>query len=159
MLPLLERSLTWILKGLDTKGMFSSAMTLNFLQILFLIMKVNIPIWQNKNLTLTICYTSLFPTNGTLAWKYLMNLLPTLADGEVDSFRLIPVPHAANIIRRTHFFKPNCNLVIIDFLFRHGYHVHIIFFFCSSQPKNVIPCSIINKSFSHAVLIISPLGI
>jgi hypothetical protein len=40
MLPLLERSLTWILKGLDTKGMFSSAMTLNFLQILFLIMKM-----------------------------------------------------------------------------------------------------------------------
>uniref|UniRef100_A0A0E0LZS3 Nudix hydrolase domain-containing protein n=1 Tax=Oryza punctata TaxID=4537 RepID=A0A0E0LZS3_ORYPU len=48
------------------------------------------------------------------------DFVPNNEDGEVDSFRLIPVPHAANIIRRTHFFKPNCNLVIIDFLFRHG---------------------------------------
>uniref|UniRef100_A0A0D9XCG9 Nudix hydrolase domain-containing protein n=1 Tax=Leersia perrieri TaxID=77586 RepID=A0A0D9XCG9_9ORYZ len=48
------------------------------------------------------------------------DFIPNNEDGEVDSFRLIPVPHAANIIRRTHFFKPNCNLVIIDFLFRHG---------------------------------------
>lgn len=37
---LLERFLTWILKALDTKGMSSSAMTSNFLKILFLIMKV-----------------------------------------------------------------------------------------------------------------------
>jgi hypothetical protein len=49
------------------------------------------------------------------------DFVPNNEDGEVDSFRLIPIPHAANIIRRTHFFKPNCNLVIIDFLFRHGY--------------------------------------
>uniref|UniRef100_A0A0E0QPP6 Nudix hydrolase domain-containing protein n=1 Tax=Oryza rufipogon TaxID=4529 RepID=A0A0E0QPP6_ORYRU len=48
------------------------------------------------------------------------DFVPNNEDGEVDSFRLIPIPHAANIIRRTHFFKPNCNLVIIDFLFRHG---------------------------------------
>ena len=39
-LLLLERFLIWILKALDTKGMFSSAMTSNFLLILFLIMKV-----------------------------------------------------------------------------------------------------------------------
>ncbi|KAL0917948.1 hypothetical protein M5K25_013057 [Dendrobium thyrsiflorum] len=42
------------------------------------------------------------------------------ADGEVDSFKLIPVGHVANIVRRTEFFKPNCSLVIMDFLFRHG---------------------------------------
>ncbi|TKW32677.1 hypothetical protein SEVIR_2G183100v4 [Setaria viridis] len=53
--------------------------------------------------------------------KLLADFVPNNEDGEVDSFRLIPVPHAANIIRRTEFFKPNCNLVIIDFLFRHGY--------------------------------------
>ncbi|KAK7841698.1 nudix hydrolase 20 [Quercus suber] len=41
--------------------------------------------------------------------------------GEVDSFKLIPVTHVANVIQRTQFFKPNCSLVIIDFLFRHGY--------------------------------------
>ena len=39
-LLLLERFLIWISKALDTKGMFSSAMTSNFLLILFLIMKV-----------------------------------------------------------------------------------------------------------------------
>ncbi|KAF5482071.1 hypothetical protein F2P56_002667 [Juglans regia] len=46
---------------------------------------------------------------------------PENQDGEVDSFKLIPARHVANVIRRTQFFKPNCSLVIIDFLFRHGY--------------------------------------
>ncbi|KAJ6834334.1 nudix hydrolase 20, chloroplastic-like [Iris pallida] len=46
---------------------------------------------------------------------------PKNEDGEVGSFRLIPVSHVANIIERTEFYKPNCTLVIIDFLFRHGY--------------------------------------
>ncbi|KAL2553986.1 Nudix hydrolase 20 [Forsythia ovata] len=47
--------------------------------------------------------------------------IPKNEDGEVESFKLVPVTHVANIIRRTQFFKANCNLVIIDFLFRHGY--------------------------------------
>ncbi|XP_020522881.1 nudix hydrolase 20, chloroplastic isoform X2 [Amborella trichopoda] len=47
--------------------------------------------------------------------------IPANEDGEVESFKLFPVPQVANIIRRTEFFKPNCSLVIIDFLFRHGY--------------------------------------
>ncbi|KAI4312278.1 hypothetical protein MLD38_037104 [Melastoma candidum] len=46
---------------------------------------------------------------------------PINQDGEVESFRLVPVSLVSNIIRRTHFFKPNCSLVIMDFLFRHGY--------------------------------------
>ncbi|XP_062010618.1 nudix hydrolase 20, chloroplastic-like [Rosa rugosa] len=49
------------------------------------------------------------------------SFMPKNQDGEVESFKLIPVTHVANIIRRTPFFKPNCSLVIIDFLFRHGY--------------------------------------
>uniref|UniRef100_A0A7N0TFA0 Nudix hydrolase domain-containing protein n=1 Tax=Kalanchoe fedtschenkoi TaxID=63787 RepID=A0A7N0TFA0_KALFE len=49
------------------------------------------------------------------------NFVPINQDGEVESFRLFPVTHAANIIRRTQFFKSNCSIVIIDFLFRHGY--------------------------------------
>ena len=44
-----------------------------------------------------------------------------IADGEVESFKLIPVAQVANVIRETSFFKANCSLVIIDFLFRHGY--------------------------------------
>ncbi|KAK9141864.1 hypothetical protein Syun_011264 [Stephania yunnanensis] len=47
--------------------------------------------------------------------------VPSNQDGEVDSFKLIPVTDVANIIRRTKLFKPNCSLVIIDFLFRHGF--------------------------------------
>ncbi|XP_078153985.1 nudix hydrolase 20, chloroplastic-like [Carex rostrata] len=49
------------------------------------------------------------------------DFVPKNEDGEVDSFRLITVSQAANIIRRTEFYKPNCCLVILDFLFRHGY--------------------------------------
>ncbi|XP_028804955.1 nudix hydrolase 20, chloroplastic-like isoform X1 [Neltuma alba] len=46
---------------------------------------------------------------------------PTNEDGEVESFKLIPITQVAEVIRKTQFFKPNCSLVIIDFLFRHGY--------------------------------------
>ncbi|XP_065851045.1 nudix hydrolase 20, chloroplastic-like [Euphorbia lathyris] len=49
------------------------------------------------------------------------SFIPESRDGEVESFKLIPVKNVANVIRKTHFFKPNCSLVIIDFLFRHGY--------------------------------------
>lgn len=50
-------------------------------------------------------------------------------DGEVESFKLIHVPQVANIIRKTNFFKSNCSLVIIDFLFRHGYASSNLSFF------------------------------
>ncbi|KAI3891597.1 hypothetical protein MKX03_033144 [Papaver bracteatum] len=53
--------------------------------------------------------------------KLPADFVPTNEDGEVESFKLIPVKDVANIIRRTEFFKANCCLVIIDFLFRHGY--------------------------------------
>ncbi|KAM7275020.1 hypothetical protein ACFE04_016886 [Oxalis oulophora] len=47
--------------------------------------------------------------------------VPENQDGEVEGFKLIPVTCVANIIRRSQFYKSNCSLVIIDFLFRHGY--------------------------------------
>ncbi|KAH6761609.1 nudix hydrolase-like protein 20 [Perilla frutescens var. hirtella] len=49
------------------------------------------------------------------------DFLPSNEDGEVESFRLLPVEHVANIIRSTQYYKANCNLVVIDFLFRRGY--------------------------------------
>ncbi|CAL5186525.1 unnamed protein product [Lathyrus oleraceus] len=49
------------------------------------------------------------------------NFEPKNIDGEVESFKLIPVEQVAEVIRKTQFFKPNCTIVIIDFLFRHGY--------------------------------------
>eukprot|EP01018_Ginkgo_biloba_P021102 Gb_31783 [translate_table: standard] len=46
---------------------------------------------------------------------------PENMDGEVEGFMLVPVAQVANTIRKTKLYKPNCALVIIDFLFRHGY--------------------------------------
>ncbi len=46
---------------------------------------------------------------------------PVCQDGEVESFALLPVEEVAEIVRDTNRFKSNCNLVIIDFLVRHGY--------------------------------------
>ena len=45
---------------------------------------------------------------------------PVCRDGEVDSFTLMPVDEVAQIVEQTTEFKQNCNLVIIDFLIRHG---------------------------------------
>lgn len=45
---------------------------------------------------------------------------PVCTDGEVESFELMPIQQVAEIVRETDEFKANCNLVIIDFLIRHG---------------------------------------
>jgi len=45
---------------------------------------------------------------------------PVCTDGEVESFHLIPVEEVMQIIHDSEDFKPNCNLVILDFLVRHG---------------------------------------
>jgi isopentenyldiphosphate isomerase len=46
---------------------------------------------------------------------------PQNTDGEVESFILLPLREVAEIVRETDDFKLNCNLVIIDFLIRHGW--------------------------------------
>ena len=45
---------------------------------------------------------------------------PQNTDGEVEEFLLLPIEQVADIVRDTDDFKLNCNLVIIDFLIRHG---------------------------------------
>ncbi len=45
---------------------------------------------------------------------------PRNVDGEVEAFMLWPVERVAETVRETTEFKFNCNLVIIDFLIRHG---------------------------------------
>ncbi len=45
---------------------------------------------------------------------------PQCTDGEVESFSLWPIEKVMQTVRDTNEFKPNCNLVIIDFLIRHG---------------------------------------
>jgi len=46
---------------------------------------------------------------------------PSCTDGEVEAFYLWPVEQVMETVRETDEFKLNCNLVIIDFLIRHGY--------------------------------------
>ena len=45
---------------------------------------------------------------------------PVCTDGEVESFSLMPVEEVMQVIRDSKDFKPNCNLVILDFMIRHG---------------------------------------
>ena len=45
---------------------------------------------------------------------------PRAADGEVEEFALLPIDEVAALVRDTRQFKFNCNLVVIDFLVRHG---------------------------------------
>ncbi len=45
---------------------------------------------------------------------------PRNTDGEIDAFTLMPVEEVAERVRTTDDFKFNVNLVIIDFLIRHG---------------------------------------
>lgn len=45
---------------------------------------------------------------------------PRNTDGEIDEFYLWPAARVAKVVEETQEFKFNCNLVIIDFLLRHG---------------------------------------
>jgi 8-oxo-dGTP pyrophosphatase MutT (NUDIX family) len=45
---------------------------------------------------------------------------PANCDGEVAEFMLLPVDEVAGLVAQTDEFKLNCNLVVIDFLVRHG---------------------------------------
>lgn len=45
---------------------------------------------------------------------------PVNTDGEVEKFELLPVAEVINKVRQGGLFKPNCNLVLIDFFARHG---------------------------------------
>lgn len=45
---------------------------------------------------------------------------PRNTDGEVEEFQLLPIEEVARLVRETDEFKLNCNLVIVDFLIRHG---------------------------------------
>ncbi|HSK39241.1 MAG TPA: DUF4743 domain-containing protein [Arenibaculum sp.] len=47
--------------------------------------------------------------------------VPRNTDGEVAEFRLLPLDEVARIVRETDDFKFNVNLVVIDFLIRHGW--------------------------------------
>ncbi len=46
---------------------------------------------------------------------------PLCHDGEVESFSLWPLEEVMARVRETEDFKPNCSLVIVDFLMRRGF--------------------------------------
>ena len=48
-------------------------------------------------------------------------MLCHVQDGEVGSFRRLPLKDVADTVAHTDKFKDNCNLVIISFLVRHGF--------------------------------------
>lgn len=48
------------------------------------------------------------------------DFVPRNTDGEIDEFMLLPIDEVAARVRDTDDFKFNVNLVIIDFLIRHG---------------------------------------
>jgi 8-oxo-dGTP pyrophosphatase MutT (NUDIX family) len=45
---------------------------------------------------------------------------PVNTDGEVAEFHLMPIDEVANLAAQGGVFKPNCALVIVDFMIRHG---------------------------------------
>lgn len=45
---------------------------------------------------------------------------PRNTDGEVEEFILLPIAEVMSIVHDSDRFKQNCNLVVIDFLVRHG---------------------------------------
>ena len=48
------------------------------------------------------------------------DFVPRNTDGEIESFALWPIGQVARTVAETTDFKDNCNLVVIDFLIRHG---------------------------------------
>lgn len=46
---------------------------------------------------------------------------PEPEDGEVESFHLLPIEEVAKLISETNEIKENCNIVMLDFLVRHGF--------------------------------------
>jgi 8-oxo-dGTP pyrophosphatase MutT (NUDIX family) len=49
------------------------------------------------------------------------DVTPHPRDGEVERFELMPLGRVAGLVRDTREFKFNCNLVILQFLVRHGW--------------------------------------
>ncbi|MBK1701814.1 DUF4743 domain-containing protein [Thiococcus pfennigii] len=72
----------------------------------------------------TYCRTSAAGLKPDVIYCYDLELpegfTPVCTDGEVESFALWSIEQVLATVRDTDAFKLNCNLVIIDFLIRHG---------------------------------------
>ena len=74
--------------------------------------------------TLTYCVATQRGLRPDTIYLYDLELpagfVPQQNDDEVEEFLLLPVDEVAALVRDTDSFKRNCNLVVIDFLIRHG---------------------------------------
>lgn len=73
-----------------------------------------------------VSYMTLVPEGVKRDVLYVYDLelppdfVPSAADGEVEEFMHWPVEQVAETVRTTREFKPNCNIVLVDFFVRHG---------------------------------------
>jgi 8-oxo-dGTP pyrophosphatase MutT (NUDIX family) len=90
--------------------------------------EANVPSWlANRAVSvgvLTYCRETAVGLKPDTLYCYDLELPddfePTNSDGEVAEFILLPVDEVASLVAQTDEFKLNCNLVVIDFLVRHG---------------------------------------
>lgn len=73
----------------------------------------------------TYCQESVHGLKPDVIYVYDLELpvafTPRAHDGEVEGFELWPLEQLAQTLRDSEAFKPNCALVAIDFLVRHGF--------------------------------------
>jgi hypothetical protein len=74
---------------------------------------------QSLNHVISFVIIHFGATVNPLIKKNRMTL--AVADGEVESFALVPVLEVAEMVHKSNSYKPSSAIVIIDFLFRHGY--------------------------------------
>lgn len=74
--------------------------------------------------TVSYCCETDIGLKPDLLFNYDLELptgfVPRANDGEMEEFLLLPLPDVAAMVDQGSEFKPNCNLVIMDFLIRHG---------------------------------------
>lgn len=75
-----------------------------------------------------------------------VDFIPTNTDGEVKEFTLWPIVELAEAVRDTLAFKFDCNLVLIDFLIRHGVLTP------DNEPDYVALCRELRKQFQASRL-------
>lgn len=124
------------------RGMWFTAMTWNCLLISFpstMVCTAPIPSllpstnWQSQikfvhvvidrpisyfavNIANTILCTTVYPV-----LLFLFSVLPLCSDGDIEDFKLVSLADVAKLVCTPGQYKLNSALVVMDFLFRHGY--------------------------------------
>ena len=74
--------------------------------------------------TISYCHTVDRGLKRDILYCYDLELpdsfVPACQDGEVESFKRLPIKNVLHLVETSNDFKYNCNLVIVDFAIRHG---------------------------------------